>query len=297
MNQAPGATFELSIDWGSTGATLGARILDNAGATHTARFTGFTEYPAGSGVYYKTGVTAPSTSGQYTILYDDDGGTAAVGHTAVEELNVTTSAITVTAAAGLYVTLAALKATLSITATTWNDDLTAAIAAASRAIDEECGRRFYADDDATSVRYYTPTVASHLTIDDLADITSVYIDTAGTGSYTTLWTAGTHFHLSPYNAAEDGCPYTELEVRGQSGATLPCYTKSVKITGQYGWPTVPNAIAQATGILAARLFKRAREAPFSVFGMGVDGSAVRISRTDPDVAMLVKPFSRNRMIL
>jgi hypothetical protein len=182
MNQAPGATFELSIDWGSTGATIGARILDNAGATHTARFTGFTEYPAGSGVYYKTGVTAPSTSGQYTILYDDDGGTAAVGHTAVEELNVTTSAITVTAAAGLYVTLAALKATLSITATTWNDDLTAAIAAASRAIDEECGRRFYADDDATSIRYYTPSVASHLTIDDLAALTSVYIDTAGTGA-------------------------------------------------------------------------------------------------------------------
>jgi hypothetical protein len=220
MNQTPGATFELSIDWGSTGATIGARILDNAGATTTARFTGFTEYPASSGVYYKTGVTAPSTSGQYTILYDDDGGTAAVGHTAVEELNVTTSAVTVDAAAGLYVTLAALKATLSITASTWNDDLTAAIAAASRAIDEECGRRFYADDDATSVRYYTPTVGSHLTIDDLAALTSVYIDTAGTGSYSTLWTSGTHFHLSPYNASEDGWPYTEIEVRGQSGAAL-----------------------------------------------------------------------------
>ena len=27
MNVAPGATFEASIDWGATGATLGMRLL------------------------------------------------------------------------------------------------------------------------------------------------------------------------------------------------------------------------------------------------------------------------------
>jgi len=297
MDVAPGQTFTWTpIETGTTGlvGTLKVAIYDGDTAETALTTSGVNEI--GTSGIYEADLTAPTTTGRYALIATVDG-TLDPSKVITDELVVTTSAVTATAAAGLYVTLAALKATLSISATTWNDDLTAAIAAASRAIDEECGRRFYADDDATSVRYYTPNVASHLTIDDLAALTSVYIDTAGTGSYTTLWTAGTHFHLSPYNAAEDGWPYTELEVRGQSGAYLPCYTKSVKVTGQFGWPTVPNAIAQATGILAARLFKRAREAPFSVFGMGVDGSAVRISRTDPDVAMLVKPFSRNRMIL
>lgn len=195
-----------------------------------------------------------------------------------------------------YVTLSALKATLSITATTWDTDLTAAITAASRAVDEEAGRRFWIDDDAAQVRYYTPTYFDAVIIDDLVTLTSVAVDTAGDGSFSTTWTSGTHFDLAPYNAAADSWPYTALEVRPQGGGYLPTYSRSVKVTGKFGWPTVPGAITEATSILAARLFKRAREAPLSVWGIGADGSPVRISKTDPDVCMLVEPYSRRRML-
>ncbi len=91
MRQAPGATDDLTIDWGSTGATLGVRVLDGQGATTIARTTGFVEYPAGSGVYYLDEFTFPDVKGTYALLYDDDGGTAALGHTATEELIVTSS--------------------------------------------------------------------------------------------------------------------------------------------------------------------------------------------------------------
>ncbi len=93
MYVAPGDTYEAVVDWGATGATIGMRVTDNAGATTVARVTGFTEYPAGSGVYYRAGNTAPTDEGQYSLVFDDDGGTAAVGHVAVDELNVTTSIV------------------------------------------------------------------------------------------------------------------------------------------------------------------------------------------------------------
>ena len=57
-------------------------------ATTVARVTGFTEYPAGSGRYERAGNTAPAVTGTYTLFYDDDGGTGAVGHNASEELVV-----------------------------------------------------------------------------------------------------------------------------------------------------------------------------------------------------------------
>ncbi len=91
MRQQPGATDDLTIDWGSTGATLGVRVLDGQGATTIARVTGFAEYPAGSGVYQLDAFTFPDDRGSYTLLYDDDGGTAAVGHVATEELIITSS--------------------------------------------------------------------------------------------------------------------------------------------------------------------------------------------------------------
>lgn len=91
MRVRPGSTDQLFVDWGATGATIGVRVLDNEGATTIARATGFLEFPAGSGLYYLDPFTFPDTAGSYTIVYDDDAGTAAPGHTATEDLTVTSS--------------------------------------------------------------------------------------------------------------------------------------------------------------------------------------------------------------
>ncbi len=91
MRALAGSTDQLFVDWGSSGATLGVRVLDNSGATTIARQTGFVEYPAGSGLYYLDPFTFPDESGSYTLVYDDDGGTAALGHIATEDLTVASS--------------------------------------------------------------------------------------------------------------------------------------------------------------------------------------------------------------
>jgi hypothetical protein len=72
---------------------------------------------------------------------------------------------------------------------------------------------------------------------------------------------------------------------------------SVAVTGQFGWPAVPAQVIEATTILATRLLRRAREAPFGVVGLGIDGAAVRISRFDPDVGFLLDPLVKGSGVL
>lgn len=196
-------------------------------------------------------------------------------------------------AANLYVTAAALKNTLSLTGETFADaDVNAAVEAASRGLDEGCGRRFWADPDALQVRYYDAT-GDLVRIDDLVTLTTLATDPGGDGTYEQTWTRDTDFVLSPLNAPADGRPW-ETVTRHPSGShRFPAgYPRAVRVTGRFGWPAVPPAIAQATTILAAKLLKRSREAPFGVVSMGLDGAAVHIARTDPDVGFLVRPFIR-----
>jgi hypothetical protein len=91
MRRRPAQVDQLFLDWGVSGleADLGARVLDNEGATTIARTTGFVEFPTGSGLYYLEPFTFPDTAGSYTIVYDD--GSTAPGHTATEELEISSS--------------------------------------------------------------------------------------------------------------------------------------------------------------------------------------------------------------
>jgi hypothetical protein len=72
-----------------------------------------------------------------------------------------------------------------------------------------------------------------------------------------------------------------------------CFPRSVRVTGQFGWSEVPEAVKSATVILATKLVRRAREAPFGVVSIGLDGGAMRIARTDPDVMFLLGEYIQN----
>lgn len=197
-----------------------------------------------------------------------------------------------------YVELEELKSTLELTGLEYADaDLVTAIAAASRLMDDSCGRRFYLDADATAARVYTPESARLAIIDDLVALTSVKVDRSGDGTFGETWTLGREFVLEPVNAPLDGKPWEEIKVRRQFGTWLPCWDQSLKVTGQFGWSAVPPGVKSATVILATRYLRRMREAPFGVVTMFVDGSSAgvgRIVRTDPDVGAVVDKLSRLR---
>jgi hypothetical protein len=87
MDVAAGSVYEAVVDFGVSGlvGTIGLRVLDNVGNETVARATsGIIEISPGT--YSRASNVAPVAQGQYTILWDD--GSTAVGHTAIDELNV-----------------------------------------------------------------------------------------------------------------------------------------------------------------------------------------------------------------
>lgn len=284
----PNQTFEAVADGYDTGltGTIGVRITDGAGATTTARVTaGITEYPAGSGIYQAT-LTAPGTSGQYVLVWDD--GTTF----ATDDLLVTATALSA-ATGSLYVTSSELKAALGITATDYADaQVEIAVNAASRGIDQAVDQFFYPN---AGTRYYTPEAyASSIEIAPLTTLTTVEVDLSGAGTYTT-WTSQTDFWLEPVNNPEDGKPYERLSLRSQLQRSWPPYQHSVKVTGTFGWAEVPSEVRQFAMFFAEKLLYRTRHAPFGILTISGDiGAVARLARTDPDFAPLLGHLVRTR---
>lgn len=192
-----------------------------------------------------------------------------------------------------YLTVNELKASLALTGETFPDaDLQAAITAASRAIDNACNRRFWPDATSGETRDYTPWHDWRLEIDDLVELTSVQVDRDEDGTFEETWVLVDDFRLEPANASQDGWPWTLLVARASTGGWPVGATQSVRVTGRFGWSAAPDAISEAAGIVAARLMRRTREAPFGIVSVGLDGGGVRIGRLDPDVAMLIDPYRR-----
>lgn len=188
----------------------------------------------------------------------------------------------------VYVDTDDLKATLGISNTDFADaDLDRAAAAGSGIVDSICGRSFAAAGEDDETRYYRAEDAGVLRIDDLVEVTSVAVDRDNDGTYEETLAVGTDVRLGPPNAAADGQPYTFLE--SLNGVRLDTSGGYVRVVGRFGWPSPPQEVVQAAGILAARLLRRSREAPFAVVFDAAGGSS-RIGRNDPEVRALLSRY-------
>lgn len=196
-----------------------------------------------------------------------------------------------------YVELEEFKRTVSADGTTYADlDIQRVILAAARRIDLRCDRRFWLDADANQVRYYTPRTDGYVRIDDLVTLTTFKTDPGGDGTYEVTW-ASTDYALGPLNAVAKGWPYTHVETHPSGRYPFPTsYPSTVQVTGRFGWSAVPPEIKLATGMLATRLLKRYREAPFGVAGVGPDGAVVRIT-IDPDIDDLIFDYVRRPLLV
>lgn len=264
------------------------------GATATTVDAAVSNTPGADGVVrYDWQAVDVDTAGNYLVWWEvTSGGKTQDLNEAIIEIRAH-APITNT-----YVELEEFKSTASLTGFGFADsDIQLAIEAASRGIDEDLNRRFYPDPDATSVRYYTPIYPDHFRIDDLITLTSLKIDTTGSGVYGTTWTVGTHFRLEPLNALEDGIPYTTVRTLLRNRLTVNY--GSVEVTGKFGWAAVPAAVKQACTIIATRLLLRARQAPFGVVSIGLEGAAVRAAALtrDPEIAYLLDPYAHDRVLV
>lgn len=156
-----------------------------------------------------------------------------------------------------------------------------AITAASRAIDLHCRRQFGLVATPQARRYRVRRRGCYLVarIDDLMTTTGLLV--AGE--------AVADPELTPLNAAEEGKPWTSLEVD-----TAAVDTRGrVEITARWGWTTVPVAVVEACLLQASRLSAR-RGSPFGVAGSpDTGGGELRLlAKVDPDVAVTLEPYRR-----
>lgn len=192
-----------------------------------------------------------------------------------------------------YTTLAELKSALRIPASDSIDDtlLEKAINSASRLIDGYAQRSFY--NGGTATRVYAPQDSYITQFDDLQSLTTLETSSDGDG-FDTTWTSS-DYQLEPLNGISDGLstPYTRVRAIGDYTFLTLNEEATVRVTGVWGWASVPDAISQACVIQSERIFKRL-DSPLGVAGFG-DLGVVRVtSRLDSDVAQLVEPYRKIR---
>ncbi len=170
----------------------------------------------------------------------------------------------------LYADPNELRAYLQIKDTVDDDLLTLAVETASRWIDQECNRRFYADDLATNVadpalaRTYFGTRCD-LEIDDFDPATAITVKTGTTaGVFDTTLTSPANYLALPLNAGAQGKPQNLLRRVDSSFWPYPAHgVANVQVTARWGWPAVPQPIKQACLTAAADMFQL-KNAPFGV---------------------------------
>lgn len=191
-----------------------------------------------------------------------------------------------------YATLAQVKAALRITDNVDDTLLEMAIESGSRAIDGYTNRNFYVN--GTAVRYFMPADSYVTEIDDLISLTSIETKSDDDGGYDTTWAAD-DWQLEPLNGRADGLTTSYTNVRAVGDYLFPQWggEATVKVTGNWGWATVPIAVTQACVIQSSRIYKRL-DSPLGVAGFGDIGIMRVSSRLDPDVAQLVDPYRRVR---
>lgn len=198
-----------------------------------------------------------------------------------------------------YISLPDMKNSLELENLTFADnDIRDSIAAASSAIEQQCGRVF-SSGGTTEVRYFTAyaTDPCVVEVDDLLSGT-VVTDYDGDGVYETSWVVGTDYLLEPANAPAINMPYTSLRGRyAYSTNRFPLAANGIKITGQFGFASPPPEIVVATKIVAIRFLRRVRDAPFGVITFATDATMAQITATDPDLRFLLEGYISSHKVM
>ena len=186
-----------------------------------------------------------------------------------------------------YTSLSDLKTYLGIAGTTDDARLELAVEAASRAIDAECSRQFFA---TSATRYFKTDDPLRCDLsDDIHSVTSIAYDSTGRRDYIAL--AGTDYELDP-----EAAPYRTIYIAPGSTTAFPLERRGVRVIGAWGYCATgsqPQAITRACMILATRYFKR-KDAPFGVVGTPELGF-LRVTARDPEVRALLNPYRRHEL--
>jgi hypothetical protein len=201
------------------------------------------------------------------------------------------------AIADAYATAAEYKTEIDKTIAEDDPAITRDLMAVSRYIDRELGR-FFTRDAVAVTRDFRPVPGlGYLKIDDLsAAPTLVQVDDNDSGTPGTTITSG-NYELWPLNAPKqpEPEPYTRIYIPAWSNREPWVYGRLVRITGQWGWPSVPSAIRDATIWLTAILRLETARAQSTVTELGqVFGASAQARGI---VEKLMQAYSRKPLMV
>lgn len=199
-----------------------------------------------------------------------------------------------------YATLAQLRGMLNDDDQSNDVELSLALNAAGRCVDEWCGQSFEPA-GSTSTRRYTATSWGALDVDPFNTTTGLVVasDDNDDGTAETTWTISTDFEVGPAGGVgpdgRTGWPYTQIIPVGDKA--WPRYTRRqrpIYVTANWGWAATPEPVTYATLLLAHDLW-RSRTAPFGVAGFG-DYGVLRL-RQNQKVVELLAVYQTGRALL
>lgn len=219
-----------------------------------------------------------------------------------------------------YITVEQLRDVMRDQLTAHDDEYARAILAASRQIDDYCGRYFY-QDAAVSAKVFKPNQVDLLWTPDISTTTGLIVktDDDGDGVYETTWTLDTDFIMEPFERM-NGRPYERiaaletkqfpvagLNVITPVSSSMLQTTRSrrprVQVTARWGWPAIPSEVIQGAVIASVDHFKAkdlthvtatygidvrvARDATPGNFGRSIKFNRLRAPSLNPEVEALV----------
>jgi hypothetical protein len=190
-----------------------------------------------------------------------------------------------------YATLAEAKASLGITDSADDSAIQSCLDAADQLINNYVDTKVGFGQTASQTRYYTADRFDFVLTDPIVSVSQLATDINGDGTYSQVWTSNDYV-LAPRNAALDSRPYTEIDTSPFSNAdyNFPVGYLEVKVTGVFGWPSVPAAVKQAALIQAGAIWS-SRTAPFGVIGSQDLGGVLRMSAAlHPEARVLLEPY-------
>lgn len=164
--------------------------------------------------------------------------------------------------------------------------------AAGRWIDQQCGRHFSLETEATKL-YYSST-PDYLDVVDLISITSLKLDTSGDRTFATTLTAD-EYELLPYidDAGSPSVRYQQVRLwPNSSHAFTP--GELIQIVGDFGYVVdgaVPSEIRLAALMISTRWWKQHETAGGTAVipDMGSFGT----STDNSDIKMLLDTYNRS----
>lgn len=189
-----------------------------------------------------------------------------------------------------YCTVAEFKARVGEAVNAQDELLTQVLLAASRQIDNFCARSFGQGGsvDAPESRYFTWQSwrgGAVLGVDDLISVAAISTDD-GSRSWATE-VASDAYELSPLDAVQRGEPYTQITLLADAWPRGDGY---VRISGVWGWPSVPDPIREACQMLANRQ-KSLWKAPFGQTGAGEMGAGLDMTAAlTPLIKEMLAPY-------